>query len=100
MKNNIYELELNSNRPYFKIENGSLIQSVFPSINSSFKRSVYVFLRDNFLVIQLIREPIVNMFWEFSREEKIKESNSEGKSNYSKRLDLIDKGTWGNYLDH
>lgn len=100
LKNNIYELELNSNRPYFKIENGSLIQSVFPSINSSFKRSVYVFLRDNFLVIQLIREPIVNMFWEFSREEKIKESNSEGKSNYSKRLDLIDKGTWGNDLDH
>ena len=53
LKNNIYELELNSNRPYFKIENGSLIQSVFPSINSSFKRSAYVFLRDNFLVIQL-----------------------------------------------
>lgn len=100
LKNNIYELELNSNRPYFKIENGSLIQSSFPTINNSFKRSVYTFLRDNFLMIQLIREPIVNIFWEFSREEKIKESNSEGKSNYSDRLELIDRGTWGNDLDN
>ena len=100
LKNNIYELELNSNRPYFKIENGSLIQSSFPTINNSFKRSAYTFLRDNFLMIQLIREPIVNIFWEFSREEKIKESNSEGKSNYSDRLELIDRGTWGNDLDN
>ena len=100
LKNNIYELELNSNRPYFKIENGSLIQSSFPTINNSFKRSAYTFLRDNFLMIQLIREPIVNIFWEFSREEKIKESNSESKSNYSDRLELIDRGTWGNDLDN
>ncbi len=100
LKNNIYELELNSNRPYFKIENGSLIQSSFPNINNSFKRSAYTFLRDNFLIIQLIREPIVNIFWEFSREEKIKESNSEGKSDYSERLELIDRGTWGNDLEN
>ena len=100
LKNNIYELELNSNRPYFKMENGSLIQSSSPTINNSFKRSVYIFLRNNFLMIQLIREPIANIFWEFSRDEKIKESNSDGKSDYSRKLELIDRSTWGNNSDN
>ncbi len=101
MKNNIYELELNPYRPYFELKNDDLVLSRSPIIESNLKREIYRFVRDNLIIVQLIRESIVNIYWQTSLEDKIKEthSNIESMNDYEKKLKLIEDATWGNSLD-
>ena len=101
LKNNIYELELNPYRPYFELKNDDLVLSRSPIIESNLKRKIYRFVRDNLIIVQLIRESIVNIYWQTSLEDKIKEthSNIESMNDYEKKLKLIEDATWGNSLD-
>ena len=101
LKNNIYELELNPYRPYFELKNDDLVLSRSPIIESNLKREIYRFVRDNLIIVQLIRESIVNIYWQTSLEDKIKEthSNIESMNDYEKKLKLIEDATWGNSLD-
>ena len=101
LKNNMYELELNPYRPYFELKNNELILSRVPETNNSLKRKVYKIFRDNFKLVQLIREPLANIFWNISREENIKQSDNDNSSlgQYDKKLKLIDGATWGNNLN-
>jgi len=102
LKNNIYELELNPYRPYFELEDNKLILSRSPLINNNnIKRDTYRFLRDNLMIVQLLREPIANIFWKISRDKQTKETNSNNKSinEYETKIKLIEDATWGNSLD-
>ena len=101
LKNNIYELELNPYRPYFELINDELVLTRSPIIGSNLKRDIYRFFRDNLIIVQLFRESIVNIFWEASFQEKIKEThnNTESMNHYDKKLKLIEDATWGNSLN-
>ena len=99
LKNNIYDLELNPYKPYFELTNEELVLTRLPDIDNDIKKQIYRFFRDNLMIVQFIREPLVKLF--ASNENMIQNTYSDEKSisDYDKKTELIYGATWGNNLD-
>ena len=99
LKNNIYELELNQYKPYFELKNEELILTRLPDIDNDVKKQIYRLFRDNLMIVQFIREPLVKLFASNEKMVQNTYSDEESISDYDKKTELIYGATWGNNLD-
>ena len=94
LKNNIYELELNQYKPYFELKNEELILTRLPDIDNDVKKQIYRLFRDNLMIVQFIREPLVKLFASNEKMVQNTYSDEESISDYDKITELIYGATW------